>query len=81
MYNPLLSDPSKLKLEDLDNRVNELMRKYFIASKFGQGAVCEQINVILEVYRNEQRKRFVDANQKLIKNQDKNLEDYINVNT
>lgn len=81
MYNPLLPDPSKLKTEDLENKINELMRKYFIASKFGQGAVCEQLTIILETYKEEQRKRFVEANQKIIKNQDKNLDDYINVNT
>ena len=81
MYNPLLSDPAKLKTEVLEDKITELMQKYFIASKFGQGAVCEQILVILETYKEEQRKRFAEANQKIIKNQDKNLDDYININT
>lgn len=79
MYNPLLADPSKLKNEDLENKINELMKKYFIAARFGQGAVCEQISVILNTYKDEQLKRYAEANNKLIKTQDKNLEDYINV--
>lgn len=81
MYNPLLQDPSKLKNEDLENKITELMRKYFIAAKFGQGAVCSQISVILEAYKEEQIKRLADANKKLIKNQDKNLDDYINIDS
>lgn len=81
MYNPLLSDLSKLKNEDIENKINELMRKYFIAAKFGQGSVCNQISLILEAYKEEQLKRFADANKKLIKNQEKNLDDYINIDS
>lgn len=79
MFNPLLKDPSKLKNEDLDNKITELTKKYFIAAKFGQGAVCEQLLIILNSYKEEQLRRYVEANQKLIKSQDKNLEDYINI--
>lgn len=79
MYNPLLPDPSKLKNEDLDNKINELMRKYFIAAKSGQGTVCEQILGILQTYKDEQFKRFTSANQKLIKEKSKDFDDYINI--
>lgn len=78
MFNPLLSDLSALKNEDIDNKINELMKKYFLAAKFGQGAVCNQISIILEAYKAEQSARHIKANQKLA-NQNKNLDDFINV--
>jgi len=78
MFNPLLPDLSTLKNEDLENKITELMQKYFIAAKSGQGAVCHQIGVILESYKDEQRRRQSAATQKLA-GQNKNLDDYINV--
>lgn len=78
MFNPLLPDLSNLKNEDIDNKIAELMQKYFLASKFGQGGVCSQISVILEAYKTEQSIRHVRATQKLA-NQNKNLDDYINI--
>lgn len=78
MFNPLLPDLSTLKSEDVDNKITELMQKYSLAARFGQGMVCQQIAVILEAYKDEQRRRQVAATQKLI-NQNKNLDDFINV--
>jgi hypothetical protein len=80
MFNPLLPDLSTLKNEDLDNKITELMKKYMIAARHGQGGVCNQIGVILECYKQEQKKRHAAANQKLqTKNLD--LDDYINVDS
>jgi hypothetical protein len=78
MFNPLLPDLSSLKTEDVDNKITELMQKYTMAARFGQGAVCQQIAVILEAYKDEQRRRQIAATQKLV-NQSKNLDDFINV--
>jgi hypothetical protein len=78
MFNPLLPDLSTLKSEDVDNKITELMKKYSLAARFGQGMVCQQISVILEAYKDEQKKRHHAATQKLI-NQNKNLDDFINV--
>lgn len=80
MFNPLLPDLSKLKNEDIELKINELMRKYLIAARSGQGVVCQQINIILETYKDEQRKRFNDANKKVLQ-QNKNLDDFINVDS
>jgi hypothetical protein len=77
MFNPLLPDLSKIKNEDLDNKITELMQKYFVAARNGMGGVCNQINVILEAYKDEQRRRHAQASSKLI-NQNKHLDDYIN---
>ena len=80
MFNPLLSDLSTLKNEEIDNKINQLMQKYTIASRSGMGGVCQQIGVILESYKQEQHTRYINANKKLI-DQNKNLDDYINVNS
>lgn len=80
MFNPLLPDISKLKNEDLELKINELMKKYLIAARSGQGAVCNQISTILEVYKEEQHRRYNDANKK-IASQNKNLDDFINVDS
>lgn len=77
MFNPLISDISKLKNDELELKINELMKKYFIASRFGQGAVCQQISIILETYKLEQSRRHQETIKKTIKNN--NLDDYINI--
>jgi hypothetical protein len=78
MFNPLLPELSSLKNEDIDNKINELMRKYTIAARSGQGIVCQQIIVILETYKAEQQKRHIAGSQKLL-DQGKNLDDFVNV--
>lgn len=81
MFNPLLPDLSKIKNEDLELKINELMRKYFMAARSGQGMVCQQIQVILDTYKQEQQKRFIAASKKVSENQGKNFDDFINVDT
>lgn len=78
MFNPLMPDISKLKNEDIEEKITELMKKYTIAARSGQGAVCQQIQIILEAYKHEQHRRYELANKKLT-NQNKNLDDYINI--
>jgi hypothetical protein len=80
MFNPLLPDLSTLKNEDIDLKITELMQKYFIAARFGQSGVCEQISVIIEAYKEEQKKRQLKANQAL-SNKNRNFDDLINVDT
>ena len=79
MFNPLLPDLTKIKNEDIENKINELMKKYFIAARSGQGVVCSQISNILEAYKEEQRRRFSETNKKAFQN--KNIDDYINVDS
>ena len=74
MFNPLLPDLTKIKNEDIENKINELMKKYFIAARSGQGVVCSQISNILEAYKEEQRRRFSETNKKAFQN--KNIDDY-----
>lgn len=80
MFNPLLSDLSKIKNEEIENKITELMKKYTIAARSGQGHVCQQISVILNCYKEEQTKRYLETNKKIV-NQNKNLDDFINVDS
>lgn len=80
MFNPLLPDLSSLKNEDIENKITELIKKFTIAARHGQGGVCSQITVLLEAYRGEQRKRYAQASAKL-QTQSKNFDDYINVDS
>lgn len=79
MYNPLLPDISKVKDNELETKINELSKKYFIAAKMGHGAICEQINHAIDLYKQELQKRHYDNIQKVIKKQDRNFDDLINV--
>jgi len=78
MYNPLVQDLSKLKTDDIDLKITELMKKYMIAARLGQSGVCEQISVIIEHYKREQQKRYQES-QKKLQEKNKDLEDYINI--
>lgn len=80
MFNPLLGDLSKLKNEDLDNKITELTKKYYMAMRLGQGRAAQQIALILDSFRNEQQNRSIKALKDVSKNtQDTGLDDLINV--
>jgi hypothetical protein len=79
MFNPLLPDLATLKNEDVDNKITELMNKYFLASKFGQSGMMQQISVILAAYRSEQARRHELATKKLMQNQNQDLGEYIKI--
>jgi len=80
MYHPLLENPTSLKDSDLENRIFDLTNKYHIAARMGNGSVCQQIIIILETLRTEQQKRSADMLKKTQQsNQNKNLDDLINV--
>lgn len=78
MFNPLLSDLSKLKDQEIEDKITELMKKYTIAAKSGQGMLCNQLLIILESYKSEQQKRY-EMNLKKSLSTNKNLDDYINI--
>lgn len=78
MFNPLIPDLSKIKNDDLELKITDLMKKFTIAARCGQGSVCVQLNILLESYRAEQTRRYELESQKLAQ-KNKNLNDLINV--
>ena len=80
MFNPLLPDLSKLKEQDIESKISELSKKYFIALKLGQGQAAQQIAVTLDAFKMEQKNRHHKSSQDLNKKtQQDGLEDLINV--
>lgn len=80
MYHPLLDDPRKIRDQDLDDKIQELSKKYYLAARMGQGSVCAQILVALDMYKAESERRRLDSVKSVMKKQNKDLDDLINVN-
>lgn len=79
MFNPLLKDPSKLKDQELENKILDLAQKYNIAMRLGNGSVAQQIVLNLNMYKDEQQRRNAETMKAAMKKQDKGLDDLINV--
>jgi hypothetical protein len=80
MFNPLLEDPSKIKDQDLENKILDLTQKYHIAMRLGQGGLAQQIVLNLDTYKSEQNRRQRESLANLVEKQKKNgLDDLINV--
>ena len=80
LYNPLLPDLSTLKDGELDDRINELSKKYHIAARTGMTQVIPQILMALEMYKIEMSKRSQQSLQNTAKRTNGNLDDLIKVN-
>ena len=80
MFNPLLPDLSKIKDQDLDNKIFELTKKYYTALRLGNGGVAQQIVLNLDAFKMEQQQRRFNVTKEVSrKNQDDGLDDLINV--
>jgi hypothetical protein len=79
MFHPLLSSPSALKTQELEDKINELTRKYFIAAKSGNGSLAQQVLVALETYKAELQHRNLTTKIIPSKNGDTGLDDLIKV--
>ena len=79
MYHPLLPNLIELKDNDIDLKITELQKKYSIAARMGDGSLCEQVILALDGYKAEQQRRFMEKSKISMKNQDKDLDDFINV--
>ena len=79
MYNPLLEDPSHLKDSELEEKINELGRKYTIACRLGMGQVIDQLLISIEMYRNELTRRNQESLKKAAGKTKGNLDDLINI--
>ena len=78
MYHPLVEDTKNIKDIDLENRISDLTRKYYIAARSGQGGLCGQILTILDMLKEEQQSRYKKNLEGLNKN-NQDLDDLINV--
>lgn len=78
---PLLDDLTKLKDQDLENKLSDLTRKYFTAMRMGNGLVGQQIVMVLDSIKMEQERRRFEAARKASENPNKgDFDDLIKIN-
>lgn len=57
MEHPLIGSLDDLTVEELSTKIGELSNKLAIATRSGNGHLCEQIRMALESYRNKYQVR------------------------
>lgn len=73
---PLVNDLSSLKDSELEEKISELTKKYFISHNF---ELQQQIAMVLDDYKSELAKRQRDAYDKMMNSRNKDLDKLINV--
>jgi vacuolar-type H+-ATPase subunit E/Vma4 len=74
---PLSGDLSSLKDNEIENKIQDLTRKYFMTHNF---ELQQQISNVLNDYKEEMTKRRQTALSKLMKSADKSLDNLVKVN-
>ena len=73
---PLVQDLSSLKTNELETKISELTKKYFMTYNPG---VQAQISAVLEHYQTELSNRHAEDWKKATESRDKSLDKLINV--
>ena len=73
---PLAGDMSTLKDGELESKISDLTKKYFMTTTTG---IKAQISTLLENYRNELATRRSAEWKKMVETRDKGLDKLINV--
>lgn len=76
MFHPFSADLSQLKDSEIEEKVNELTRKYFQASRLGKPELLTQLSTFVTIYKEEMSKRLRAKTQGRI---DDDLDQLINV--
>lgn len=63
MIHPLGNDITKLTDQELENKIQDLTKKYFQALRFSP-SVASQVVLLLDSYKLEQQDRFIAKSQK-----------------
>jgi hypothetical protein len=77
MFNPLVDDFSKLTDLEVENKISDLGRKYFMVRN---PQVQIQIASLLDMYKDEMRGRRARAHLKSLENGNSDLDNLININ-
>jgi hypothetical protein len=80
MFHPLLPNIADLTPAELENKINDLTKKYWIAARSGNGGLCDQILVALESYKFELQNKNLNNNKIPTRNGDADLDGLININ-
>jgi hypothetical protein len=79
MFNPFVDNLTELKIADLEAKITELSKKYFIAANSGNGHLAEQILVILDQYRVELKTRNLSQTNLPTRLGDTDIDDLIKI--
>ena len=68
MEHPFINDLSDKSLEDLQDTISDLNKKLTFAYRTGNGPLINQIQMVIESYRNQHTKKMdaIFAKQKII---------------
>ena len=72
MEHPLIGDLNNLSSEELSSKISELYKKLGIATRSGNGHLCNQLRMAIESYNTKYQ-------EKLREEQNKNFDDKINI--
>jgi hypothetical protein len=77
MLHPLAVDLSALKDSEVEEKLQELTRKYFAAQRLGKPELLTQIGMFVTIYKQELSNRYLEKTKM---NFDGDLDQLINVN-
>jgi len=63
MFHPLGEDLSLLKDSEVESKLQELTRKYFLAARMGQNEMLTQLSTFVTIYKEELSKRLLAKTQ------------------
>ena len=64
MEHPLIGNLDDLTADELSSKVNELSNKLSIATRSGNGHLCNQLRMALESYQNKYREKLEETYRK-----------------
>jgi len=79
VFNPLLPSTADLKVTDLENKINELTKKYLVAARSGNGNLAQQVLFVLESYKADLQARNLAAIRAHKPKGDDSLDKLINI--
>lgn len=77
LMHPLVDNLSALKDADIENKIQDLTRKYFMSNNFD---LQQQIGMVLNSYKEEMANRQRLAYEKMMQTRNKDLDKLININ-
>jgi hypothetical protein len=63
MFHPLEEDLSLLKDSEVELKLQELTRKYFLAARMGKNEMLTQLSTFVTIYKEELSKRMLAKTQ------------------
>jgi hypothetical protein len=63
MFHPLGEDLSRLKDNEVEEKLQELTRKYFLAARMGKPELLTQLSTFVTIYKEELSKRLLAKTQ------------------